>query len=161
MDSQNTNLNELTLNLVPFNKGTESNRLVFANGNISPEWLSNQMQLWSHENGHPAITAPQLGFNFRVLYLYGMESAFFNPIILDKEGEISLEEYSPSFPNIKPLKIKRPQTISVAYRDAFGESHTNVYTGFTARMIQHSIDFLDGKLYYERANKYHLDKARR
>ena len=49
----------------------------------------------------------------------------------------------------------------VAFTDMNGETTTTKYSGMTARSIQHEYDHLDGVLFQKRANRIHLDKARK
>jgi peptide deformylase len=106
------------------------------------------------------LSANQCGLPYRVFVLWS-EKPFvcFNPRIIDKTSETTmLEEGCLSFPHLI-VKIKRPSAIKVRFQDAFGEMHTEKFTGMTARAFQHELDHMDGVTYHTRANKIHLERA--
>ena len=83
----------------------------------------------------------------------------FNPrIVHTSEEEVVMEEGCLSFPNLR-VEVKRPVTIKLRFTMPNGETVTNEYTGLTSRVIQHEIDHLNGILFYERATKFHRDRA--
>ena len=85
----------------------------------------------------------------------------FNPRLIDtSEEEISLDEVCMTFPGLT-LPIKRPKKIKVRYTEPNSNTITNVFEGFTARYFLHELDHLDGILYTNNANKFHLDRALR
>ena len=47
------------------------------------------------------------------------------------------------------------------WTNQFGEVNTSKFTGVTARVLQHEYDHLNGVIFHSRANRYHLDLARR
>jgi peptide deformylase len=67
-----------------------------------------------------------------------------NPEIVGVFGDLCfMEEGCLSIPEVF-LNIKRPNTIKVKYRDMKGKPNFKIYSGLTARIIQHEIDHLDG-----------------
>jgi len=83
----------------------------------------------------------------------------FNPkIIQPSEMEITLEEGCLTFPGLL-VKIKRPQHVRVRFTTPNGETMTRQFTGMTARIFQHELDHLDGSLFYNKANRFHREKA--
>src|SRR5690606_4878766 len=92
-------------------------------------------------------------------YIRGFESACFNPKIVDYGNlTIGMEEVSSSIEDFI-IKITRPETIRVRWTNAFGDTHTHVYSGITARAFQRKMDFLNGKKLIDQANRYHRNKA--
>src|SRR5690606_35330074 len=88
-----------------------------------------------------------------------MESALFNPVIVDQsESEIYMEELSASYPNLV-IRIKRPEIVKVRWTNALGVIDMQVFSGLTARTIQRKMDFIEGKLFIDKATKYHRDLA--
>ncbi len=67
-----------------------------------------------------------------------------NPRITAKTGMYETEEGCLSLTGVR--KTKRFRQITVAYQDPAFQSHTDVFEGFTAQMIQHEIDHCDGVL---------------
>ena len=84
---------------------------------------------------------------------------FFNPRIVAYGGEIiKLEEGCLSFPGLI-VEIKRPKDVRFRFTLPNGQTDTRMFTGITARVIQHEMDHLDGKLFYNLANKYKRNLA--
>ena len=114
-----------------------------------------------YDNNGISLSAPQVGEPYRIFAMRGSPENFvcFNPkIVQPSEQEVVLEETSLSYPGLV-IKIKRPQHIRVRFTMPNGETRTETFTGMTARVFQHNLDFLDGIAYYNRANKYHRDAA--
>jgi peptide deformylase len=129
---------------------------------IDPVELTNNLIETMIHNKGMGLAANQCGLPYRVFVLWSQSTlACFNPKIIDETTEkISLEEGCLSFPNLF-LPIKRPKSIKVRFQDAFGEFHTEKYTGMTARAFLHELDHLNGVDYTSRANRIHLERARR
>jgi len=100
------------------------------------------------------LAAPQVGINQRILVadIGDGPIAVINPQIIKKVGSQKLEEGCLSIPNVS-IAIKRPRKIVVKYLDIEGEVVEEVYEDLIARVIQHEIDHLDGKLIVDYANK--------
>jgi peptide deformylase len=94
---------------------------------------------WTKGAGLAAI---QIGIPLRFSwYIYqGKERVLFNPSILNRWGEDVQEEGCLSIPN-KWIKIKRAYTIEYV-----SNGKKKRVSGFEARLIQHEIDHMDGKL---------------
>ena len=73
-----------------------------------------------------------------------MDLVMLNPRITKKQGPFETEEGCLSHTGTK--KTTRYQTIEVAYMDPSGKKHTGTFTDFTAQVIQHEMDHLDGIL---------------
>lgn len=75
--------------------------------------------------------------------------AMINPIVVRASKERQLfEEASLSFPGIG-AKIRRPKSIEVTYLDTQGGEQTLEAEGFLATVIQHEMDYLDGRTYLD------------
>lgn len=68
-----------------------------------------------------------------------------NPVIIKKEGYEALEEGCLSVPEAV-IKVKRAKKITVEYLNEKGEAMTITAEGLLARVIQHEVDHLLGKL---------------
>jgi peptide deformylase len=143
----------------------------FANPIMPPQELIDEMQKVRKENGGVGLAAPQVGVETRVLVIgagnfdtEGTEDfnkAFFNPSIKYLEGEESyMIEGCLTFPGLF-VKIKRPDAACINYFDQDGVNFEEIFTGMTSRILQHEIDHLDGILFTSRANRVHLDKAKK
>lgn len=65
-----------------------------------------------------------------------------NPVILKKENSYETEESCLSL--IGSRKTTRYETIEVEYLDINFNKHKQVFTGFTAQIIQHEVDHFEG-----------------
>lgn len=65
-----------------------------------------------------------------------------NPVILKKENSYETEESCLSL--IGSRKTTRYGTIEVEYLDKNFNKHKQVFTGFTAQIIQHEVDHFEG-----------------
>ena len=72
----------------------------------------------------------------------GIYTEMFNPVIVSHFGEYETEENSLSLTGSR--KTKRYQMITVRYQTRKMEEKQDVFTGFTAQIIQHEIDHLNG-----------------
>lgn len=78
-----------------------------------------------------------------------------NPEIIEKSDNLqSVLEASPSFPYIE-AHVTRPDMVKVSYQDENGTQLEKEFTGFTAQVVQHEIDYLNGVTYLD-----HLPKVR-
>ena len=68
----------------------------------------------------------------------------FNPEILKKEGEYEAEEGCLSL--VGKRKAVRYTTVKVKYRDERFKTQVKSFSGFTAQIIQHEMDHLEGIL---------------
>ena len=68
-----------------------------------------------------------------------------NPVILSQKGRSGLEEGCLSVPG-EGVHVERAEEISVSYLDENGRRCNKTFRGLTARIIQHEIDHLNGKL---------------
>ena len=65
-----------------------------------------------------------------------------NPVILKKENPYETEESCLSL--IGSRKTTRYETIEVEYQDINFKKHKQIFTGFTAQIIQHEVDHFEG-----------------
>lgn len=134
----------------------------FANPPVDPlELVSDLAETMLSHNGI-GISANQCGLPYRVFVIKGIELIpCFNPRIIDtSEDQLVLEEGCLSFPNLF-VKVKRPQVIKVRYTLPNGETVTEKYQDLTARVFQHELDHLDGICHLSRANRIHLEQAKK
>ncbi len=104
-------------------------------------------------NNGIGLAAPQVGVLKRVVIIKKDDGVFFclvNPKILrrSREKEI-MEEGCLSIPDCY-LAIKRPKEIKVEFLNFDGKKENLDFDGFSARIIQHEIDHLNGILILNR-----------
>lgn len=102
------------------------------------------------------LAAPQVGVSKRVV-VYDKKYAggpgyFINPRIVSSVGRIVEGEGCLSFPG-DHFPIERAKEVSVATLDLDGTEHTYSGSGLFARLCQHEIDHLNGKLVVD-----HIDR---
>ena len=66
----------------------------------------------------------------------------YNPVIVRKDGPFETEEGCLSLDGVR--KITRYQNIEVEYMDGSWKKHRQKYSGWTAQIIQHECDHLEG-----------------
>jgi peptide deformylase len=114
-----------------------------------------------YDNNGLGLAANQVGLPYRMFVMRGSPENFacFNPRIVSESAEVeSVEESCLSFPGLV-VKVKRPKSIRARFTMPNGETRTEPFVGITARVFQHELDHLEGKLYFNRANRYHKEVA--
>lgn len=107
------------------------------------------------------LASNQVGIPYRIFSMRGEPSHFccFNPkVVWESEQTVLLEESCVSFPGLI-VKIKRPEFIRVRFNTPNGEIITKQFVGMTARCFLHEMDHLEGKLFFDRANRYYRELA--
>ena len=136
----------------------------FENPLMDPHKLEEELQKIRIAGNGVGLAAPQVGINTRVLVLgttSEFQMSYFNPIIAAVgPAEEYFIEGCLSYPGLF-VKIKRPKDIAIVWWDADGEQHDMKYNQMVSRILQHEIDHLNGITLLERANRYHLEKARK
>lgn len=124
--------------------------------------LYNNLAETMRENEGMGLSANQIGVRTRAFVMRAEEIiGVFNPRVVDVSSEtVTLEEGCLSYPNLF-VKIKRPKSIKVRFTTPDGETSTKTFTGMTARVFLHELDHLDGIAHTSRANRYHLEQAKK
>jgi len=128
---------------------------------ISPHDIATKLLSVMNDNNLISLSANQLGLPYRVFCMRGHPENLvcFNPKIVHLSNETRLmEEACLSFPGIT-AKIKRSNEIRVRFQTPSGVIVTKKFEGLTARTCQHEMDHLNGVLFFNRANRYHREKA--
>jgi peptide deformylase len=135
----------------------------FKNPPFDPIEFSQELVKFMYDNNAICLTAPQVGVPYRLFAMRGAPQNFvcFNPrVVMPSEEEIRLDEVSLTYPGLC-VKIKRSQHCKVRFAMPNGEIRTETYTGMTARTFQHCMDFLDGEVFYHKANPIHREQSLR
>ena len=107
------------------------------------------------------LAAPQIGVMLRLAVVdasqdRGQVIRMANPEVIDASGVFrEHEEASPNLPGVS-AKIKRPRGVTVRFLNEHGEIDRRELVGLWATSVQHQIDHLNGKLYFD-----HLSKLKR
>jgi peptide deformylase len=78
-----------------------------------------------------------------------IKKAFINPVIIETGGEEwTMEEGCLSIPDVRE-NVNRPERVKIRYFDEDWQLHEEEYDGFTARVILHEYDHIEGKLFID------------
>ncbi len=108
------------------------------------------------------LAAPQVGRSLRLIVAdplidgrQGNPRAFINPEIVDSWGMTTYEEGCLSLPGVNG-DVDRPEGVAVRFLDLDGTGQEESFDGLWARVLQHEIDHLNGRLFVD-----HLSTMRR
>ena len=84
-----------------------------------------------------------------------MPMSLANPVVRELPGKVEVgEEGCLSFPGIRG-DVPRPEAIEVSFQDLNGNPHQLICSGWLARVVQHEVDHLNGRLFID-----HMDKRK-
>lgn len=107
------------------------------------------------------LAAPQIGVMLRLAVVdasdaRGQAIRMADPEIVSASDEVNVyTEGSPNLPGVS-AKITRPARVTVAFTDHHGVRVRQEFVDLWATSVQHQIDHLAGKMYFD-----HLSKVRR
>ncbi|MGI9369487.1 MAG: peptide deformylase [Ruegeria sp.] len=108
------------------------------------------------------LAAPQIGVMLRLAVVDGSVERgkavrLANPEILHSSIELrEHEEASPNLPGVS-TKVKRPRAVSVRFLNERGMVDRREFVGIDATSVQHQIDHLNGRMYFDRLSKVKRD----
>lgn len=108
------------------------------------------------------LAAPQIGVMQRLVVVdasaeRGQAVRMANPEILHASIELrEHEEASPNLPGVS-ARLKRPRAVTVRFLNEAGEMEERDFVGLWATSVQHQIDHLDGRMYFDRLSKVKRD----
>lgn len=107
------------------------------------------------------LAAPQLGIMRRLAVVDDGNGQgpvrMANPRVIAASGEFRVhEEGSPNLMGVS-AKVKRPRAVTVAFLDRMGEPREEDFVFLRATSVQHQIDHLNGKMYFDRLSKVKRD----
>ena len=90
------------------------------------------------------MAANMIGVKKRIIIVNRgfLNVAMYNPVIVKKDTPYEAEEGCLSLDGVR--KATRYQNIEVEYLDSSWKKHRQQYSGWTAQIIQHEIDHLNG-----------------
>ena len=103
-----------------------------------------QDTLTANRDSCVGMAANMIGVKKRIIIVnMGMFNiVMFNPVIIKKEGPYGTEEGCLSLTGVR--KTTRYERITVEYQDSSWKKHRQEYSGWTAQIIQHECDHLEG-----------------
>ena len=108
------------------------------------------------------LAAPQIGVMLRLAVVDTSEARnkrilLANPEVVDASAIMNVhEEASPCLSGVS-AKISRPRGVKVRYMDDSGAVVERDFVGLDATSVQHQIDHLAGKMYFDRLSKMKRD----
>jgi peptide deformylase len=80
-----------------------------------------------------------------------------NPVVL--HASVQLRDHDEASPNLPGVwaKIQRPRAVTVEFLNDTGEIEQKDFVGLWATSVQHQIDHLNGKMYFDRLSKMKRD----
>jgi len=108
------------------------------------------------------LAAPQIGVMLRLAVVDGSVERgravrLANPEILHASVELrEHEEASPNLPGVSAV-IKRPRAVTVRYLDENGMINRRDFIGIEATSVQHQIDHLNGRMFFDNLSKTKRD----
>ena len=108
------------------------------------------------------LGAPQIGVMLRLAVVDGSKERgkavkLANPEVLHASSKLrEHDEASPNLPGVS-AKIKRPRAVTVRFLNEAGEVEERDFVGIEATSVQHQIDHLNGKMFFDNLSKVKRD----
>lgn len=109
------------------------------------------------------LGAPQIGVMLRLAVVdcsdeRGQAVRMANPEVLHASVQLRMhEEASPNLPGVS-APIDRPRAVTVRFMDETGETVERDFVGLWATSVQHQVDHLNGKMYFDHLSKVKRDR---
>jgi len=108
------------------------------------------------------LAAPQIGVMLQLAVVDASTARnrrilMANPQVLESSGKMNVhEEASPNLPGLL-AKVTRPRAVSVRFLDENGVVARREFVGLEATSVQHQIDHLAGRMYFDNLSKVKRD----
>ncbi len=108
------------------------------------------------------LAAPQIGVSLQVAVVDASDARnrrirLANPEVLDASAVMNAhEEASPNLPGVSAT-VSRPRGVAVRFLDETGAYVRRDFVGLEATSVQHQIDHLQGRMYFDRLSKVKRD----
>ena len=108
------------------------------------------------------LAAPQIGVGLRLAVVdcserRGQAVLMANPVVLHASVHLrEHEEASPNLPGVSAV-VKRPRAVTVRFVNAQGAEEERDFVDLWATSVQHQIDHLEGRMYFDRLSKLKRD----
>ena len=108
------------------------------------------------------LAAPQIGVALRLAVVdasdaRGQAVRMANPEVL--HASVQMREHDEASPNLPGVsaRIERPRAVTVRFMNAEGAVEDRDFVGLWATSVQHQIDHLAGRMYFDRLSKVKRD----
>ncbi len=108
------------------------------------------------------LAAPQIGVMQRLAVLDASEARgqavlMGNPVVL--HASVKLREHDEASPNLPGFSatIRRPRAVTVQFLNVSGEVEEREFVGLWATSVQHQIDHLNGRMFFDKLSKVKRD----
>jgi peptide deformylase len=108
------------------------------------------------------LAAPQIGVALRLAVVdasdaRGQAVRMANPEVL--HASVQMREHDEASPNLPGVsaRIERPRAVTVRFMNAEGAVEDRDFVGLWATSVQHQIDHLAGRMYFDRLSKLKRD----
>lgn len=128
---------------------------------FDPIEFAKELTKFMYDNNGVGLAANQVGVLYRVFAMRGHPENFvcYNPRIVYTNNETSsMDEACLSYPGLV-VKVKRSTEIRVRFMLPNADTKTETFKGMSARIFQHEMDYLNGELFFQKANRYHREVA--
>ena len=107
------------------------------------------------------LAAPQIGVMLRLAVVDADDGTgpvrLADPVIVAASGQTRRHvEASPNLPGVS-APVDRPRAVTVAYADETGRRREGEFVLLRATSVQHQIDHLDGRMYFDRLSRTRRD----
>ena len=108
------------------------------------------------------LAAPQIGVMLQLAVVDASDTRdkrirMANPQVLEASSKMNVhEEASPNLPGVY-AKVTRPRAVSVRYLNEKGVITRGEFVGLEATSVQHQIDHLAGRMYFDNISKTKRD----
>lgn len=112
------------------------------------------------------LAAPQIGVMLRLAVVDGSVERgravrLANPEVLDASPDLqTIEEGSPNLPGVS-APVTRPKTVLIRFLDENGMINRRHFADLEATSVQHQIDHLNGRMYFENLSRAKRDMLMR
>lgn len=132
---------------------------------ITPEITALWDQMIDAMEAMPGVglAAPQIGVGQRLAVVdasdtRGQAIRMANPEILHASAQLrSHDEASPNLPGVSAV-IERPRAVTVRFLNADGAMEERDLVGLWATSVQHQIDHLNGRMYFDHLSRLKRDR---
>lgn len=141
---------------------TKTEQFDFNRPPMLPRQLATSLLHTMGKYGGIGLSANQVGLPYRV-FVMGHGTTFyccFNPEIVESVGES--DKYSEgclTYPGLF-LKVKRATRIKLRWTDENRQQREETFDGFTARVVQHEMEHLDGTCFTKSVSPIKLQQAK-
>ncbi|MEG1501470.1 MAG: peptide deformylase [Clostridiales bacterium] len=120
--------------------------------NESLHQLLDDMAITMEAANGVGLAAPQVGISKKAIVVRDEANnctlEFVNPVLLSAKGMVEDIEGCLSVPDIQGM-VPRSKKLTIAYQDRNGQAGEMKADGFLARIIQHEMDHLQGRLFID------------